>query len=186
MRTGFCCFILAIVLFFALCSWCFVDFILFFRSLFHFIFSCWIRLSISVFFILYLLFSLILFWFAIKYSHGEMCVMHMCCWQRFISERIVSRKPFRTFVGVERAFVYRFLCLTLRALWYDSERKILSSPIKIIFFAAASTFVHTHTESNERMKKSAHTHNNFVEIAMEESEKQSRSAKVLGTTLILC
>lgn len=158
-------------------------YIFFFRSLFHFIFSCWIRLSIPVFFILYLFFSLILFWFAIKCSHGKMCVMHMCCWQRFISERIVSRKPFRTFVGVERAFLYRFLCLTPRALWYDSERKILSSPIKIIFFLPhLHSFTLTPNQTNEWKK----AHNNFVEIAMEESEKQSRSAKVLGTTLILC
>lgn len=134
------------------------------------------------------------FGLAIKYSHGEMCVMHMCCWQRFISERIVSRKPFRTFVGVERALCYRFIPLSLspslfsvhlfRSVLYCSkeEEKYYHHQLKYSFFIRIQHSL-VHKRSNIWTEKIR------VQIAMEESEakkNQRQSAEVLGTTLILC
>lgn len=110
--TGFCCFIQASI---CVSQTFFFCFILSLCTLGVWMVSlCCCCLTLSDFaFSLSLSSFRLLFGLAIKYSHGEMCVMHMCCWQRFISERIVSRKPFRTFVGVERALCYRFIPLSL-------------------------------------------------------------------------
>lgn len=97
-----------------------------------------LSLSLAHFWVRFVVLLLLLFFFvriANKiYSHGRnVCVMHMCCWQRFIRKRIVSRKPFRTFVRVERAFCYHFLSYSAR-----------SHSLSIYFVPSSSFGIHTH------------------------------------------